>query len=124
MSYRSHTNTGILGVIAFATTFGAVQLASGHDLASGFRALSTTWTSGVNRAAKADRLTPVAATAAPTRTISIQLEQFANSSILIRVPLRHEASSAEPAKKPIACEGVVSVLTEIAKRLQPGRCVT
>jgi hypothetical protein len=30
----------------------------------------------------------------------------------------------EPRKATVACEPVVSVLTEIAKRLQPGRCIT
>lgn len=30
----------------------------------------------------------------------------------------------DPRKSTVACEPVVSVLTEIAKRLQPGRCIT
>ena len=30
----------------------------------------------------------------------------------------------DPGKATVACEPVVSVLTEIAKRLQPGRCIT
>jgi hypothetical protein len=31
---------------------------------------------------------------------------------------------AKPGKTAVACEPVVSVLTEVAKLLQPGRCVT
>jgi hypothetical protein len=33
-------------------------------------------------------------------------------------------SEEQKAKATVACEPVVSVLTDIAKRLQPGRCVT
>jgi hypothetical protein len=33
-------------------------------------------------------------------------------------------SFAKPGKTAVACEPVVSVLTEVAKLLQPGRCVT
>jgi hypothetical protein len=57
--------------------------------------------------------------------------------VLVRIPRRQEAknvvSNRVPApsliqsqerKTTLACEPMVSVLTEIAKRLQPGRCVT
>jgi hypothetical protein len=111
---------GILGVIAFALSFGAIQLASGHDRASG---PSTNWDNDVNRAVKSDRINKVAASM-PMRTYSIRPEGLANTSVVIRLPLRRETENADPAKKPIACEPVVSVLTEIAKRLQPGRCIT
>jgi hypothetical protein len=53
---------------------------------------------------------------------------------MVRIPLAVQArSNAAPAsllmkpdapKPAVACEPVVSVLTEVAKRLQPGRCVT
>jgi len=121
----SYAHTAVLGAIAFSATFGAVQFAAGSDLSGGLRVFSSSWESGVNRAGKADRASrAVAVAAAPTRTISIQLEKIANTSIVIRIPQRREARDAEPGKRPVACEPVVSVLTEIAKRLQPGRCVT
>jgi hypothetical protein len=37
-----------------------------------------------------------------------------------------KSDGAKPAstKRPVACEPSVSILTEIAKNLQPGRCIT
>ena len=132
----SHTVKGILGASAILLTFGAVQFASGHDLTGGrLQALGhQQQPDGVNRAAKADRVTAFRAPFAPTRTISFKLAELADTSILARIPPRVEAhSNAVPAsrlmkpgahKPAVACEPVVSVLTEVAKRLQPGRCVT
>jgi hypothetical protein len=122
---------GILGAAAVALTFGAVQLASGRDLSEA----NPAGTSGadVNRAAKADRSGGMAGMAVQTQTISLRLDGLANTSILIRVPVVREArghSSAPFATKSgdhktmVACEPVVSVLTEVFKQLQPGRCVT
>jgi hypothetical protein len=63
--------------------------------------------------------------------MSLRLNDLANTSVLIRVPLGNDNRSRTPASRQmksgnaiIACEPSVSVLTEIAKRLQPGRCVT
>jgi len=124
MSKFKNLRTGILGAIAFSLSFGAVQLASGHDRSSG---LPTNWDNDVNRAGKSDRIDKVAASV-PTRTYSIRPQGLANTSVVIRIPLRRETENTDPAKdltkRPIACEPVVSVLTEIAKRLQSGRCVT
>jgi hypothetical protein len=130
----SHTVKGILGAVAVSLTFGAVQFASGHDLTGGFQALGDPQPTGVNRAVKADRVTAFLAPSAPTRTISFKLAGLADTSILARIPLAVEAhSNAAPAsllmkpgahKPAVGCESVVSVLTEVAKRLQPGRCVT
>ncbi len=122
---------GIFGALAVALTFGAVQFASGRDLVGLQAAVNAPETSapvtGINRAAKADRA------AAPvshvqTRTVALRLDGLTETSVLIRVP---EESRARPArsllrseKATIACEPVVSVLTEVAKQLQPGRCVT
>jgi hypothetical protein len=123
--FNSNLRTGIFGAIAFSLSFGAVQLASGHDLTSGLRSLSSDWDSGVNRAAKADRAAKIVAPAMPAHTYSVQPEGLANTLVVIRVPVvRRETGNADPAKRPVACEPVVSVLTEIAKRLQPGRCIT
>jgi hypothetical protein len=68
-----------------------------------------------------------------TRTISIHVDKVPDTSVLVRVPLTHQARSTPPAslllrskesKNAVACEPSVSVLTEIAKSLQPGRCIT
>jgi hypothetical protein len=129
----SHTVKGILIGVAALATFGAVQLASGHDLTVGL-ATPGTPAEEINRTAKADRDTVVPVAAALTRTISIRLERLPNSSVLVRIPPRaQEARNAPPPRlfikagerKPaVACEPTVSVLTEIAKQLQPGRCIT
>jgi len=69
----------------------------------------------------------------PTRTISVQPDGLADTSVLIRVPVAQAGRSGASApswlksgngKRTVACEPVVSVLTEVAKLLQPGRCVT
>ena len=126
-----------LATLATSATFGAVQLASGHDL-TGLRQLASTAASAVpaadiNRGAKADR---AALKAAPgqTETITIRSVGLEDTSVVIRFPVvANEAvrnRPAPPATKPgaaktaIACEPPVSVLTEVAKLLQPGRCVT
>ena len=125
------------GAIAISLTLGVAQLASGHDLTGGLgtdrgNALAGSQT-GVNRAAKADRVTAVAAPSAPTRTISIRLDSLADTSVLIRIPVVKESRNVPPApvvSKPgdrrltVACDPMVSTLTEVAKLLQPGRCVT
>jgi hypothetical protein len=131
----SDLRTAILGVIAVSATFGAVQFASGHDLTSGLRAFSAAPQEGVNRAVKADRVASVAASRTPTQTISIHVDRVADTSVLVRVPRPQQARSTSPAPAPalikpqeqkaaVACEPTVSVLTDIAKRMQPGRCVT
>jgi hypothetical protein len=122
----SQVSRGILGVIAISLAFGAV--AWGRDLAGTRKAAG-------NRAAKADRATAVGAgSAVQTRTISLRLDSLSDTSILIRMPASKEASNGPSApsmikrssdrKTAVACEPPVSVLTEVAKLLQPGRCVT
>ena len=127
----SDMRTGILGAIAVSATLGAAQLASGHDLTSGLRAFSPAPAAGVNRAGKADRGVSVALSSAPTQTISIHVDRFADTSLLVRIPRPQNARKTAPAlinseeRKPtLACDPVVSVLTDVAKHLQPGRCVT
>jgi len=138
----SYMRTGILGVIAVSASFGAVQLASGHDLdfTLGLKAFAAIPTQGVtpaqvvNRPAKADRVAGAVTPAETTQTISIHVDRIADSSVLVRIPRPQAASKPAPAaprliqseerKATPACEPMVSVLTEIAKRLQPGRCVT
>jgi len=140
----SQLSRGILAAIAVSLTCGAVQLASGRDLTRGPQNTVSAPETGINinRAAKADRAALVAGSAARTQTISLRLDALADTSILVRVPAAQEAgkearngssppSSPAPAgtksgdrKMAVACEPVVSVLTEVAKLLQPGRCVT
>jgi hypothetical protein len=122
-------------VLAVFGTFGAVQLASGHDLASLRQLAATSPLSDVNRAGKADRGV-LRAASNQTETITIRAVGLDDTSVVVRVPVKEEARnrpapSARPvgskpgaSKNAIACEPPVSVLTEVAKLLQPGRCVT
>jgi hypothetical protein len=121
-----------LCVVAAAATLGAVQLAFGHDLADRWQGVSEQPAHFVNRTAKADRLVAPKPAAVATRTVSMRLNDLADTSVLLRVPVAVAAGNARPsillrqqARKPaIACEPMVSSLTEVAKLLQPGRCVT
>jgi hypothetical protein len=135
----SQLSRGIFGAIAVSLTFGAVQFASGRDLGSrqnplGQQDPAGTSAAAINRAAKADRAAGVAGLAVQMRTISLRLESLSDTSVLIRIPVAREAqnSSSAPSsltksgdrRATVACEPVVSILTEVAKQLQPGRCVT
>jgi len=133
----SQLSRGIFGAIAVSLTFGAVQLAAGRDLAEKTQDPAAS-SEAINRAAKADRAGgAVDSGAAPTRTISLRLDALTDTSVLIRLPVAKEtgkeARNSPPApsvvkpqtrKRTVACEPPVSVLTEVAKRLEPGRCIT
>jgi hypothetical protein len=127
----SYMLKGMLGAAAIVASFGAAQFASGEDLTVGMRTAGTP-DQGVNRVSKADRAPIVAEPVASTQTVAFHVDRLPDTSILVRIPLNHEARSLVPApsqlkgerKATVACEPVVSVLTEIAKRLEPGRCVT
>jgi hypothetical protein len=129
---------GALGAIALsltlgAMTLGAIPLALGRDLsARDLSADNGATEATVNRDAKTDRAMRVAAPG-PTQTISLRLAGLSDTSVLVRIPLVREARDNSPPrpvlklgdrKLAVACEPVVSVLTEVAKQLQPGRCVT
>jgi hypothetical protein len=125
--------TGILAALAVSLAFGAVQFASGHDLTVGLATPGDPAAPGVNRAAKADRGAVLPEATVATRTISIHVDRVPDTSVLVRVPLSHQARNTTPpslllrsreSKNAVACEPSVSVLTEIAKSLQPGRCIT
>ena len=140
-----------LGAVAIAATLGAVQVgavqvgavqsASGHDLADRWEAVAeqpgqisgrNVISHNVNRTGKSDRLGDLKPAAVPTRTVSMRLNDLPDTSVLLLVPAVIETGNAKPAptllkpgRKPtIACEPMVSSLTEVAKLLQPGRCVT
>jgi hypothetical protein len=131
----SRLSWGIFGTIAVSLAFGAG--AYGRDLIRTQEPAQkpAVAEATINRAAKADRAT--AAGAGPvvqTRTISLRLDSLSDTSVLIRMPAAKEASNGPSApsmikpsadrKTAVACEPPVSVLTEVAKQLQPGRCVT
>jgi hypothetical protein len=128
---KSNLIKAVFGAAAISLTLGAVQFASGHDLS--VPPSSGTPGDTVNRAAKSDRAV-ITGTAAPTRTIGFRPGDLPDTSVLVRIPLTKEARegtraplpirSGQSAKPMVACEPVVSVLTEVARKLQPGRCVT
>jgi hypothetical protein len=134
----SQIHKGIFGALGIAVMFGAVQLAFAHDLIGGKLAARAAPEPGINRAAKADRAT-VPSSPGPSRTNSLRPDGLADTSVLVRVPAAREArnetrdrpappsvprSGTRKTKTTVACEPVVSVLTEVAKLLEPGRCVT
>jgi hypothetical protein len=149
----SQLSKGILGAIALSLTFGAIQLASGRDLGqpeslakfsiAQFGPLSVasalapapvqlTPSAAVNRAGKTDRAFRVPVSVNRSKTISLRLNGLPDTSVLIRMPAREARDNGPrtPLIKPavgkpmVACEPSVSVLTEVAKHLEPGRCVT
>jgi hypothetical protein len=133
----------IFAALAAAATLGAVQIAAGEaastaNLADRFQALSDPQgAAGINRTAKTDR-EPKVLGANEGRTVLLKVESLADTSVLVRIPVQKEARNLRPVPAPapaakpgdkakkmtVACEPVVSVLTEVAKLLQPGKCVT
>jgi hypothetical protein len=140
----SRLTAGISGAVALSVISCAAQFALGRDLAPAAQdhrrpdhtqtdqpPSSFTSLAAVNRGAKADRAVGPAGSSAPTRTVSLKFDGFLATSFLLRVPLADGSRplAVPPAKlgarKPmVACEPVVSVLTEVVKQLQPGRCMT
>jgi hypothetical protein len=122
--------------MAISVSLGAAQLAVGHDLTVSQDPAGAS--EAVNRDSKADRANGSAGSAAPTRTISLRLDVLSDTSVLIRLPVAEQTAneaSKEARNGPsvpltksldrkVACEPVVSVLTEVARQLQPGRCIT
>jgi hypothetical protein len=132
ISAMSQLTNRVLAILALSATLGAVPFASGHDLINGQGPSAPAPQSGVNRAGKTDR-DAVKAQPNLTRTIALQLNGLADTSVVLRVPLvSREETGYRPAapapkataKSTVACEPPVSVLTDIAKLLQPARCVT
>lgn len=141
----SRTSRMLMAVTAAALTAGAAQLALGRDLGRDLgRNLMETGTvstavaavtgGDVNRAAKSDRLPQADRGAGESRTVSARVGDLANTSVLIRLngparkprsgPPKPAVSPASAANKTFACEPMVSVLTEIARQLAPGRCLS
>jgi hypothetical protein len=135
----SYITTGALGLLAASLAFGGVQfgMASNGSLLPGDASLqqnvSRDVASVVNRSTKADRVIVIPAQA-DTVTLSFQLRGLKDMSVAMRLPtaealrLRPAGSAAKAnavaRKATFACEPVVSVLTDVAKQLEPGRCIT
>jgi hypothetical protein len=139
MSQKSRKSQAIFGALAAVATLGAVQIGAGEaasspTLADRFLALGEpAGAAGINRAAKGDRDANVPQASEPARTVLLKVDSLADTSVLVRIPMQKEvrnlppaqpAATTDKAKKMVACEPVVSVLTEVAKLLQPGKCVT
>ena len=131
----SQISRAIFGATAIALTLGAIPLAAGRDLSGGVfnrsELAAGTPATEINRAAKSDRAGSAVRSDVPMQTISLKLNELSDTSVLVRVPVAQAARPASSApewtqsgKRAVACEPVVSVLTDVAKQLQPGRCVT
>ena len=133
----SQTSRMLFGAAAISLTLGAIPLAAGRDLSGGVlnhqEVPAVTQAAGINRAAKADRAGTAARSDVAMQTISLQLNGLSDTSVLVRVPVAQAVRPGPFApswmksgtdKRAVACEPVVSVLTEVAKQLEPGRCVT
>ena len=143
----SKVSSLVLGVVSGAAMFGAIQYASGNDLSSSSlrgtlterdtAISSAAFTPAVNRTAKGDRDT-TPAKLDPGQTLSFQVHGLTDTSVLLRMagpapkaqtdkPASTKAippADTKPRKATMACEPPVSMLTEVARSLQPGRCVT
>lgn len=142
----SKVSSLVLGVVSGAAMFGAIQYASGNDLSgSSLRGTLTERDTAVsdipvspavNRSTKGDRdMTPAKLDAG--QTLSFQVHGLTDTSVLLRLagpapkaqpdkPASTKAipTDTKPRKVTVACEPPVSMLTEVARSLQPGRCVT
>src|SRR3984885_15683936 len=110
---------GALSVTAGSLTFGAAQFASGRDLAmnpqdrlqQSMQDLATSDTA-VNRAAKTDRATGIAGSAARTRTIMLRPKGLPDTSVLVRIPMAQAraplVTKSPDRKMAVACEPMVS----------------
>jgi len=147
MSYMA---SGTLGAVAAVLALGAVHLevSAGNDafgpvlrgdasvISQARAGDSQTIVTNVDRSAKGDRQTAV--TPAGGLTLSFKLPGLPDTSVVMRVPSGEAADALRKAPasttgtgkgssagtRPVACEPVVSVLTDVAKRLEPGRCIT
>jgi hypothetical protein len=138
MSQLSRGLFAATAVLVMCGVGGAVQFAAGHDLSVATQNFPGTSESSINRAAKADRAARLPEGAIQTRAVSVRLYGLSDTSVVVRIPVAREARNGPSAplvtksgdrrsgdrKMTVACEPVVSVLTEIARQLQPGRCVT
>ena len=132
---------GLLGVSTVLAVTGGLHL----EIAAGRGAdrlapdsarlqTATTYAAGINRSAKRDR-EQLFSGADQGRTITFQHPDLPSTTIAVRMLETVGVVRSRPAVKPkkapaansrhtVACEPVVSALTEVAKHLDAGRCVT
>lgn len=146
----SRAAKGILAVISVSLALGAahLEIAAGSDLKAGQPGdAGLTGTRGnarevdvaaqdmarhlVNRAAKSDRLgNPSPGSSGPTVVFSVR--GLDNTSVATFTPLARQEpapvkgkdGSSRAIMQMAACEPPVSALTELAKKIETGRCVT
>jgi hypothetical protein len=138
----THRSLGFLAASAAFALFGGLQLeiASGRaleKLTPGDARLQTGTTivaADINRATKSDR-DEITLSPAEGRTIIFQHPELPSTTVAVRLwetvgiaknrPFTKDRKApADKARQTVACEGVVSALTEVAKQLEVGRCVT
>jgi hypothetical protein len=141
----SRMSSLLVGLASGAAMFGAIQYASGNDLSgSSLRGTLTdrdtaipaaAFAPSVNRSAKSDRDT-APAKLDESRTLSFKVHGLTDTSVLLRLagpetkpqadrPVSTKAIPVDvKPRRTVACEPPVSMLTEVARSLQPGRCVT
>jgi hypothetical protein len=126
----TQVSRGILAAVAISLSLGAV--AWGRDRVTVPQVAAGAPETAINRTAKTDRAAILPAPV-QTRTIALRLDALADTSVLVRIPVAKAARNAPSGsminrsgdrKLAVACEPPVSVLSEVAKLLQPGRCVT
>jgi hypothetical protein len=133
----SRVASGILAAVAATFAFGAVHLAgaTGNNRLMADRLNDTglsivaNTASTVNREAKADRAAG-AAIDGRSVTMAFEVPALPNTTLIVRVPTENAANTppksperSSPARRTTACEPSVSVLTAVAKQLQPSRCL-
>ena len=133
-------------VVAAALTIAAAPFAMGGELpawlvrspvvaTANAPAFVSDQSNAVERAGKSDRA-PVTRAGVASQTFSIEPSGLSGTSVLVRVvsqkpdrrvndkPATQIQLRSKSVRPRAACEPVVSMLTEVAKRLEPGRCVT
>jgi hypothetical protein len=133
---------GFLTATAALAVFGGLHL----EIASGgaldrlvpndarLQTSTTLAATAVNRGAKGNR-SEASSNTAERRTIVFQHPGLPSTTVALRLwdtagaarnrpVLKDGKAPANKPKQAVACEGVVSALTEVAKQLEAGRCVT
>lgn len=138
----TNRSLAFLSTAAALSLFGGLhlQIASGRALDrfvpndASLQTGATVATFAVNRDAKSDR-GEIAANTAEGRTIVFQHPDMQSTTVALHVweaanaarktPAPQDGKPAAEKNRPaIACESPVSVLSEVAKQVEAGRCVT
>lgn len=133
---------GFLATTAAFVLFGGLQLeiASGRGLEklapddARLQTRTAIAAGGINRATKSDR-EEASLNLAEGRTITFQHPDLPSTTVAVRLwetvdvakgrpALKDRKAPANKSRQAVACESMVSALTEVAKQLDAGRCVT